>query len=81
MHRKFWIPLFGKSVLAGLEVNNWKFLKPVYPNREIECWVNVLSRKLNSDQKTATIKWRYEFKESATMALLQSLEMTILHKA
>jgi acyl dehydratase len=81
MHSKFWIPLYGKTVLAGLEVNNWKFLKPVYPNKEVECHIAVLSKKLNSDHKTITVKWLYEFRSADTTELLQCLEMTILHKS
>ena len=79
MHCKFWIPLFGKSVVAGLEVNNWKFLKPVYPNKEVECYLTIRSRKLNSDNKTATITWLYEFRYTGKTELIQSLEMTIMH--
>lgn len=79
MHRTYWIPMFGSSVLAGLEVNNWKFLKPVYPDREVECFVSIASKKLNSDGKTAAIKWFYEFKYADSKELVQCLEMTVLH--
>lgn len=80
MHRKFWIPLFGSTVLAGLEVNSWKFLKPVFPGQLIECYVTVLSKKINSRGVSAIVKWFYEFKNSADGELVQSLEMTVLHK-
>ncbi len=80
MYRRFWIPLYGDTVLAGLEVNNWKFLKPVYPNMEVECHIKVLSKKLNSDQKTQIIRWSYEFNYSGSTDLIQSLETTILHR-
>ncbi|MBI2270975.1 MAG: hypothetical protein HYU69_11580 [Bacteroidetes bacterium] len=80
MHRKFWIPRFGNSVIAGLEVNNWKFLKPVYPNHEIECYITILSKKVNSDSKTVTIKWFYEFKYAQSKELVQCLDMTVLHR-
>lgn len=79
MHRMFWIARFGDSVLAGLEVNKWKFLKPVYPNREIECYVTILSKKVNSDNKTVSVKWFYEFKDAGSKELVQCLEMTVLH--
>jgi acyl dehydratase len=79
MHRKFWLERFGNTVLAGLEVDKWKFLKPVFPNREVECYVTILSKKINSDSKTATIKWFYEFKYSGSGELVQCLEMTVLH--
>jgi acyl dehydratase len=78
---RFWIPRFGKSVLAGLEVNNWKFLKPVFPNKEVECHLSVLSKKINSDQKSMSVKWYFEFKYSGSQELIQSLDTTVLHKA
>jgi acyl dehydratase len=80
MHRKFWIPLFGSSVLAGLEVDKWKFLKPVYPDTEVECYISITEKKINSDSKSATITWFYEFKYAVSGQLVQSLEMKVLHK-
>ncbi len=80
IHKEKWIALFGKSVLAGLEINNWKFLKPVYVNQKIDCFVMIVNKKLNSDGKTVILKWLYEFKDAKTSELVQSLEMVILHR-
>jgi acyl dehydratase len=29
---KEWVPRFGDTVICGLELNNWKFLAPIYAN-------------------------------------------------
>lgn len=78
-HKNKWIPLFGNTVIAGLEVNNWKFLKPVYANQLISCDVAIMDKKINSNKTTATVKWLYEFKDVQSQELVQCLEMTILH--
>lgn len=78
-HKNKWIPLFGSTVIAGLEVTNWKFIRPVYANKTIECSVAILDKKINSNKKSATVKWLYEFKEVTSQEMVQCLEMTILH--
>ncbi|HEY6161567.1 MAG TPA: MaoC/PaaZ C-terminal domain-containing protein [Bacteroidia bacterium] len=79
VHRTKWIPLFGKTVICGLEVSNWKFLKPIFANKPIHSSVTILDTKPNYDKKYVPVKWFYEFRDEAG-ELLQSLEMTVLHK-
>lgn len=79
VHRNYWIPLFGKTVLAGLEVNNWKFLKPVYANQKISSTVTITSIKANPEKKHAAVTWFYEFMNEKG-ELAQVVEMVILHK-
>src|SRR5687767_9020981 len=35
IYRREWIPRFGKTVICGKGVSNWKFIKPVYPMQKI----------------------------------------------
>ena len=79
VHRNEWIPLFGKTVIAGLELNKWKFLKPLYPDQKIHSTVTILSVKPNMEKHYTTIIWLYEFKDEKE-ELLQTAEMTVLHK-
>ena len=79
VHRNKWIPLFGKTVIAGLELNKWKFLKPLYPDQKIHSTVTILSVKPNMEKHYTTIIWLYEFKDEKE-ELLQTAEMTVLHK-
>lgn len=79
VHRTKWIPMFGKTVLAGLEVNNWKFLKPVYVNRKTFSSVTITSIKANPEKNYAAVTWLYEFKDEKD-ELVQVVEMVILHK-
>lgn len=78
-HKKYWIPKFGASVMAGLEINNWKFLKPVYPEQKIFGSAEIIDLKANSLKGSAIITWKYEFKNDAKETV-KSLKMTILHK-
>jgi len=79
VHKTYWLPLFKDTVIAGLEVNNWRFLKPLYANKKTHCSVHITDIKLNPKKKHATVSWKYEFKDEDDQ-LLQHLEMTILHK-
>jgi acyl dehydratase len=79
IHRTKWIPLFGKSVICGLEVNNWKFLKPVFANMPIYSIVSIAESKPNIDKKYCTVKWHYDFMD-AEGEKVQELDMSVLHK-
>jgi acyl dehydratase len=78
-HRTKWIPIFGHTVIAGIEVNNWKFLKPVYPDQIIHGSASIVSIKKNPEKQYSIVKWRYEFKDEKE-EMVQSLEMVIMHK-
>jgi acyl dehydratase len=79
VHRTRWIPLFGKTVVCGLEVSHWKFLKPVYANMNVHSSVTILETKLTSDKRFITVKWFYEFKNDQGEHV-QTLDMTVMHK-
>lgn len=79
IHRKEWIPRFGHTVLAGLELNNWKFLKPVYANQPISGKVTITSVKPNPEKGYGAVTWFYEFRNEKE-EMVQSLEVTVLHK-
>src|SRR3974390_1871235 len=61
-YQRKWIPLFGKSVICGMSVSNWKFIKPVYANRKTSCIITVLDMKQDKDIGGTAIEWLYEFK-------------------
>ncbi|MEO6884237.1 MAG: MaoC/PaaZ C-terminal domain-containing protein [Bacteroidia bacterium] len=79
VHRTQWIPRFKDTVIAGLEVNHWKFLKPVYADMNVHSSVTIIHIKPNSDNTFAAVTWLYEFKNDEG-EMIQSLEMTVLHK-
>ena len=74
-----WIPLFGKSVLAGLGIEHWQFLKPVYPNQKVYCVVSILNVEEFIEKKGAAVLWRFEFKNTDG-ELFQHLSMKVLHR-
>jgi acyl dehydratase len=79
VHRTKWIPLFGKTVICGLEINDWKFLKPVFADMPVHAQVKVLSIKPNAEKKHAAVKWRYKF-TTDNGELVSALNSVVLHK-
>ena len=79
VHKKGWIPLFGHSVICGVEVNHWKFLRPVYANQLIKGSVIPIYIKHNEDRNHVVITWKYEFTDMQEEHV-QTLEVTVLHK-
>lgn len=73
-----WVPLFKNSVMAGLELNNWKFLKPIYSKMNVYCIATVADMKFNSDKNSVAIKWHFDFTNNKK-ELMQTLDMTVLH--
>src|SRR5581483_3904402 len=78
LHKTGWIKLFGHSVICGLEVNNWKFIRPVYANQLIKGTVEPIIINKNKEKGHAVIAWRYEFTDTKG-ELVQILEVTVLH--
>ena len=78
-YKERWLPLFGKSVVAGLGVDNWRFLKPIYANQEVHCIVRVKEVIPHPEKKTVSVRWLFEFKNEKK-ELFQHLEMIVLHQ-
>ena len=49
-YKEVWVPRFGASVLCGLALDNWKFLRPVYPDQPIRCRL-VISEVIEHPEK------------------------------
>lgn len=79
IHRTKWIPLFGHTVICGLEVSSWKFLKPVYPDQNVKASVTIKLVHEIQEKNYVIVKWFYEFKDDKD-DMIQSLEMTVSHK-
>ncbi|PEA36903.1 hypothetical protein COE67_07685 [Priestia megaterium] len=49
---KLWVEegLYGEDVIAGIRMNNIKFIKPVYPEDELHINVEVLDKKATKDE-------------------------------
>lgn len=80
LHKTGWIPKFGPGVICGLEVTNWKFLRPVYANQQINGTATPVFIKENKDKGHVVITWHYEFKDTGGH-LVQVLDVTVLHKS
>lgn len=74
---KYWVPKFGSTVLAGLELNNWKFKKPIYAGDEITAYTKIIQLEEKEDQQI--ILWNFYFK-NVKNETVQSLDLKILHR-
>ena len=78
-YKNHWIPKFGKSVVAGIGLDNWRFLKPVHVNENVRCIVSVKRTMPHPEKETITVTWLFEFLNDKA-ELFQHLEMIVLHK-
>lgn len=77
-HRRFWIPLFGGTVIGGMGIHNWDFLKPHYPDVLITGKLSVKKIQMRPEHKAAAITWEYLFFDENN-ELMQSAGFTVLH--
>lgn len=73
-----WIPLFKDSVMAGLEINHWKFLQPIYAEMNVSCKLTVIEMKANNEKGRVAIKWHFDFTNDKG-EFMQKLDMTVMH--
>lgn len=78
VHKREWIPRFGHTVICGLEVNNWKFLAPIYPDQLVKCQITVKEIKPTKKLNFVAINWFYEFLNTNEKPF-QVLDMKVMH--
>jgi acyl dehydratase len=79
VYQKEWIPRYGKTVICGLGVYNWKFIKPVCPDQKIRTEVTILSIKPNPMLGGTAVMWLFEFKNEKG-EMIQILQTEVMHK-
>lgn len=79
VYLKEFLPRFGKTVLCGMGVTNWKFIKPVYANQKVSAELTVLS--MTPDEKTGgvIVSWYFEFKNEQKETI-QIMQMEVMHR-
>ena len=78
-YQREWIPRFGNTVICGLCVSNWKFIKPIYSGQKITAELSVLSVKRDEKIAGDAITWLFEFKNEKG-EMVQFLQMEVMHK-
>jgi acyl dehydratase len=78
-YNKYWVPMVGYSVICGLELNNWKFIRPIYANSPTTCKTTILQMRPNNEKEHAVITWRYEF-FNAKDDMVQTVDVTVMHR-
>lgn len=79
IYQREWIPRFGHTVICGIGVSNWKFIKPIYPNQKIRVELTTLDIQPDSQTRGVAISWLFEFKNEKD-EMVQFLQMNVLHK-
>jgi acyl dehydratase len=72
-----WVPMFGRTVEAGISVNKWNFFNPIYANMEVNCSCEIQNIRQTKRMNERIICWHFSF--SNLNQGLQTLELTVLH--
>lgn len=78
IYRREWIPRFGHTVICGMGVSGWKFIKPVYAGRKILVELTVLEVKPDVKIGGNAVTWLFEFKNEKG-EMVQLLQMEVMH--
>lgn len=78
-YQREWVPRFGKTVICGMSVSNWKFIKPVYANQKTKCELTILSVKPDDKLRGTAVTWLFEFRNEKK-EMVQLLQMEVMHK-
>jgi acyl dehydratase len=79
IYQKYFLPYFKDTIICGLEMNNWKFIKPIYANFPVKTIITVTDIQPNHEKGVAVVKWNFDFL-SSDGEQVQRLDMTLLHK-
>lgn len=79
IYRKEWIPRFGDTVICGMSVSDWKFIKPIYAGQKTFITLTVLDMKPDPKIGGNAVSWLFEFKNEKG-EMVQLLRMEVMHK-
>ncbi len=78
IYRREWIPRFGHTVICGMGVSNWKFIKPIYAGQKTFAELTVLELMPEPKIGGFGISWLFEFKNEKG-EMVQLLRMEVIH--
>lgn len=79
IYRREWVPRFGKTVICGLGVYNWKFIKPVRPGQKIRAEVTITAMRPDPAIGGTAVMWQFEFKNEKG-EMVQTLQTEVMHR-
>ncbi len=79
IYKKEWVPRFGKTVICGTGVKEWKFIKPVRPGQKIKVEVTIIGMKPEETTGGTAINWLFEFRNEKG-EIVQVLQTEVVHK-
>lgn len=78
-HKRHFIPQFGKSIVAGLSIDHWRFHRPHFPEMEVRGLLRVIKISPKPEKGIVVIHWRYIFEDGGDSPM-QTADFTILHR-
>ncbi len=77
-HKRAFIPMFSKSIIAGQSVREWNFYLPHYPGRSYFCTLSVTEMDVRKDAGMVSVTWHFKMRD-AKGRLVQEVHPQILH--
>jgi acyl dehydratase len=77
-HKRHWVPRMQESFICGVEINRWKFYRPVFANSPVHAVIEIIEIEPDPDRGRFLVTWRYQFSNERSEAL-QSMEISTLH--
>jgi acyl dehydratase len=78
-HKRWFVPSLGKSVLCGLGITNWNFLKPHIPGVTYTGRIRVLTLAPKPEKGVCRVHWHYTFHDPEG-EMVQEIEVRVLHQ-
>ncbi len=78
-HKRWFIPIFSSSMVAGLSIDHWTFHQPHFPDRRITGTLHTVDVAPKPQKGLAIVHWRYSFHDEAQL-LIQSAEFKVMHR-
>jgi acyl dehydratase len=78
-HKRWFIPMFSSSMVAGLSIDHWTFHQPHFPDRLITGTLHTLDLIPKPEKRLAIVHWKYTFHDEHR-SLIQSAEFKVMHR-
>lgn len=78
-YRKSWLPQVGDTIICGLGISNWKFVRPVYAGQKIRGQATITALKPDDKVDGTAVTWLFEFRNEKG-EIVQVIQTDVMHK-
>jgi acyl dehydratase len=79
IYKNYFIPFVGHTIMGGLGIDNWRFLKPVFPEESIFFHIKIKEFVPNFEKNSVTITW-HTLMTDQEKNTVQYLDTIVLHQ-